>query len=195
MMLNTKLKKYNIILGSASPRRKKLLKDLNIVFYIKKTNKKEKYPRNLKKNKIAEFLAKQKAKFISEELSNNYLLITADTIVIQKQNIIHKPKDKNDAINTLKKLSGKKHEVITGVCIKTNQKEIVFSSITEVYFNDLSKDEINYYIDYFKPFDKAGSYGIQEWIGDIGIKKIKGSYNNVIGLPTSKLYQKLKLFT
>ena len=190
-----KLKKYNIILGSASPRRKKLLKDLNIVFYIKKTNKKEKYPRNLKKNKIPEFLAKQKAKFISEELSNNYLLITADTIVIQKQNIIHKPKDKNDAINTLKKLSGKKHEVISGVCIKTNQKEIVFSSITEVYFNDLSKDEINYYIDYFKPFDKAGSYGIQEWIGDIGIKKIKGSYNNVIGLPTSKLYQKLKLFT
>lgn len=195
-MLNKKLNKYNIILGSSSPRRKQLLKGLNILFSIKKTNKKEEYPLNFKKTKIAEFLAKQKAKFISKKITNNnYLLITADTIVIQNKEILHKPKDKNDAIKTLKQLSGKKHKVISGVCIKTNQKEVVFSSVTEVYFNDLSQDEIIHYIDRFKPFDKAGSYGIQEWIGYIGIKKIKGCYNNVIGLPTSELYEKLQLFT
>ena len=193
-MLLEKLSKYNIILGSASPRRKKLLEELGIKFSIKTTRKEEIFPDNLEKKEIAEFLAKQKSDFILKELSGNYLLITADTIVVQNNKILHKPKDKEDSIRILQDLSGSNHKVISGVCIKSEKKEITFSSVTEVSFNDLSDEEIIYYIDNFKPFDKAGSYGIQQWIGYIGIKKINGSYNNVVGLPTNELYQKLKLF-
>ena len=193
-MLIDKLKKYNIVLGSASPRRKDLLTELGIAFSIIPTQKEEKYPKNLKEKKVAEFLAKQKSDTITKDLKKPYLLITADTIVTQNSEIIHKPKDKQEAIDILKKLSGNSHKVITGVCIKSVEKEVVFSSITEVFFTNLSDDEINFYIERYKPFDKAGSYGIQEWIGFIGIKKIVGSYNNVIGLPTAELYQKLKLF-
>jgi septum formation protein len=193
-MLLEKLSKYNIILGSASPRRKKLLEELGIKFSIKTTRKEEIFPDNLEKKEIAEFLAKQKSDFILKELSGNYLLITADTIVVQNNKILHKPKDKEDSIRILQDLSGSNHKVISGVCIKSEKKEITFSSVTEVSFNDLSDKEIIYYIDNFKPFDKAGSYGIQQWIGYIGIKKINGSYNNVVGLPTNELYQKLKLF-
>lgn len=193
-MLIEKLKNFTIILGSASPRRKQLLTELGIEFNIKTTQKEEKYPENLDGAEIAEFLAKQKAEVISKELTGNYLLITADTIVIQNNEILHKPTDKDDAQRILQNLSGKSHKVISGVCIKSAKKEVVFSSETEVTFNKLSEDEILYYIENFKPFDKAGSYGIQQWIGYIGIEKIKGSYNNVVGLPTAELYQKLKLF-
>ena len=193
-MLIDKLKNFTIILGSASPRRKQLLTALGIEFSIKTTQKKEKYPDNLDGAEIAEFLAKQKAEVISKELTGNYLLITADTIVIQNNEILHKPKDKDEAQRILQNLSGKSHKVISGVCIKSAKKEVVFSSETEVTFNKLSEDEIRFYIENFKPFDKAGSYGIQQWIGYIGIEKIKGSYNNVVGLPTAELYQKLKLF-
>ena len=193
-MLTEKLKNYNIILGSASPRRKQLLAELGIEFTIKTTQKEEHFPEKLKGAEIAEFLAKQKADLISAELSANYLLITADTIVMKDNEILHKPKDKDDAIRILNNLSGKSHKVISAVCIKSAKKEVVFSSITEVFFTNLSDDEINFYIERCKPFDKAGSYGIQEWIGFIGIKKIIGSYNNVVGLPTAKLHQKLKLF-
>ena len=193
-MLIEKLKNFTIILGSASPRRKQLLTELGIEFSIKTTQKEEKYPENLDGAEIAEFLAKQKAEVISKELTGNYLLITADTIVIQNNEILHKPTDKDEAQRILQNLSGKSHKVISGVCIKSAKKEVVFSSETEVTFNKLSEDEILYYIDNFKPFDKAGSYGIQQWIGYIGIEKIKGSYNNVVGLPTAELYQKLKLF-
>ena len=193
-MLIEKLKNFTIILGSASPRRKQLLTELGIEFSIKTTQKEEKYPENLDGAEIAEFLAKQKAEVISKELTGNYLLITADTIVIQNNEILHKPKDKDEAQRILQNLSGKSHKVISGVCIKSAKKEVVFSSETEVTFNKLSEDEIRFYIEKFKPFDKAGSYGIQQWIGYIGIEKIKGSYNNVVGLPTAELYQKLKLF-
>ena len=195
-MLHNKINNYKIILGSASPRRKQLLIELGIDFTIKTTQKKEYYPKNLDNVQIVEFLAKQKAKFILAEgrLAGNYLLITADTIVIQNNEILHKPKNKDEAIKTLEKLSGKKHKVISGVCIKSNNKEVVFSVITEVAFNKLLKDEILYYLETTNPFDKAGSYGIQEWIGYIGVKRINGSYNNIVGLPTSELYQKLKLF-
>ena len=193
-MLIDKLKNYTITLGSASPRRKQLLAELAIEFSIKTTQKEEKYPENLDGAEIAEFLAKQKAEVISKELTGNYLLITADTIVIQNNEILHKPKDKDEAQRILQNLSGKSHKVISGVCIKSAKKEVVFSSETEVTFNKLSEDEIRFYIEKFKPFDKAGSYGIQQWIGYIGIEKIKGSYNNVVGLPTAELYQKLKLF-
>ena len=194
-MIKEILEKYKITLGSASPRRKKLLKEIGLKFTIKRSNKEEKYPQDLDRKKIAEFLAKQKAESISKELSGNYLLITADTIVIQDNKILHKPKDKDEAFNTLNNLSAKKHTVITGVCIKSKRKEVVFSSKTEITLNQLSEYEILYYIKKYKPYDKAGSYGIQEWIGYIGIEKINGSYSNVVGLPTAKLYQKLKFFT
>jgi len=193
-MLTEKLKTYNIILGSASPRRKQLLTELGIDFTIKTTRKEEHYPEQLDGSEIAKFLAKQKAEFILEELSGNFLLITVDTIVVKKKEILHKPKDEDDAKRILKNLSGKSHKVISGVCIKSEKKEVVFSSETEVTFKELSEDEIIYYIENFKPFDKAGSYGIQEWIGYIGIERINGSYNNVVGFPTAEFYQKLKLF-
>ena len=193
-MLAEKLNNYNVILGSASARRRELLTELGINFNIKTTKKEESYPKRLNQTETAKFLAKQKAKFISKELSGNFLLITADTIVIQNNNIIHKPRNKEQANKILQNLSNTKHKVISGVCLKSKTKEITFSSITDVWFNKLSKDEIAYYIKNFNPFDKAGAYGIQEWIGYIGIKKINGSYNNVVGLPTAELHQKLKLF-
>lgn len=193
-MIKQKLKKYNIILGSKSPRRRELLTQLELDFKIKTSEKKESYPKKLRKIEIAKFIAQQKAKFISSTLSKNYLLITADTIVIKDKKIIHKPKNQDEGIKILNQLSGRTHQVITGVCIKSNEKEVVFASSTEVSFNKLSNNEIIYYLKKYKPFDKAGCYGIQEWIGHIGIKKINGTYNNVVGLPTEELYQKLKSF-
>ena len=193
-MLKNQLEKYKIILGSASPRRKQLLEQIGIKFSIKTTEKAEKYPEKLTNIEIAKFLAKQKSDFISPELSGKYLLITADTIVVQKNQILHKPKNKYDATRILQSISAKEHNVISGVCLKSNTQEVIFACMTKVFFNPLSKNEINEYIDKFNPFDKAGAYGIQEWIGHIGVSKISGSYNNVIGLPTAELYQKLKLF-
>ena len=193
-MLIEKLKNYNIILGSKSLRRKELLAELELEFSIKTTDKEEKYPKKFEAKEVAIFLAKQKADIIARELEKDYLLITADTIVAQNSEVIHKPKNKQDAIRILKELSGNSHKVITGVCITSFEKQIVFSSITNVFFTNLSDAEISSYIAKCKPFDKAGSYGIQEWIGFIGIEKIIGSYNNVVGLPTAELYQKLKLF-
>jgi septum formation protein len=194
-MLIEKLKDYNIILGSASLRRKELLARLDVEFSIKTTDKEENYPKNLEINEIGKFLAKQKADIIARDLEKNYLLITADTIVAQNSEVIHKPKNKQDAIEILRKLSGNSHKVITGVCITSSEKQIVFSSITDVFFTNLSDEEINFYIERYEPFDKAGAYGIQEWIGFIGIKKIIGSYNNVVGLPTAELYNHLVQFT
>ena len=193
-MINEKLNRFTIILGSASPRRKELLSDIGLEFSIQTTDKEEDFPANLKEHKIAEFLSKQKAKFLSKNLSDTDLLITADTIVSFKGELLNKPKDKKQAFNTLSRLSGNTHKVITGVCIKNHQKEIAFSAITLVTFKQITKKEINFYINNFNPFDKAGSYGIQEWIGQIGISKIDGSYSNVVGLPISELYQKLNDF-
>ena len=194
-MLTKKLRKYNVILGSSSKRRRKLLTELGIDFSIMTSKEEEEYPSKTEISQIANFLAKQKADVISKEISdNNYLLITADTIVVQNHEVIHKPKNKKEAIEILKKISGNSHTVTTGVCITSPVKQIIFSSTTNVFFSNLSNDEINFYIEKYKPFDKAGSYGIQEWIGLIGIKEITGSYNNVVGLPTHELYQKLKKF-
>ena len=188
------LKNYKIILGSGSSRRKKLLSNLGLKFSIKLSKEKEIYPIDLGHEKVAEFLAKQKSESIFPNLIGNCLLITADTIVCQKNHILHKPINKTEAMNTLKQISGTTNKVITGLCIKTNKKEEIFSVKTLVYFNHLSIEEINYYVDIHKPYDKAGAYGIQDWIGAIGVQKINGSYNNVVGLPTAELYQKLKLF-
>jgi len=193
-MINEQLKKFTIILGSASPRRKELLTDIGLIFNIQTTDKEENFPIELKEQEIAEFLAKQKSDFLSENLNPEDLLITADTIVSFNKELLKKPSNKEEAFNTLSKLSGNTHKVITGVCIKTLEKEVVFSSTTMVTFNKLTKDEINYYINNYKPYDKAGAYGIQEWIGKIGIENIDGSYANVVGLPTSKLYEQLKSF-
>ena len=193
-MLKNLSEQYNIILGSASPRRKELLTDLGLIFSIQTTNKEETFSRLLKQEEIAEFLAKQKSEFLSEDLQQNDLLITADTIVSFKNELLNKPKNKEEAFRTLKKLSENTHKVITGVCLKSKNKEIVFSVTTLVTFNSLSEEEIHHYINKYNPYDKAGAYGIQDWIGKIGINKINGSYTNVVGFPISELYQHLKLF-
>ena len=193
-MLKKISEQYNIILGSASPRRKELLTDLGLIFSIQTTNKEETFSRLLKQEEIAEFLAKQKSEFLSEDLQQNDLLITADTIVSFKNELLNKPKNKEEAFRTLKKLSENTHKVITGVCLKSKNKEIVFSATTLVTFNSLSEEEIHHYINKYNPYDKAGAYGIQDWIGKIGINNINGSYTNVVGFPISELYQHLKLF-
>ena len=188
-MLRKLLQKYTIILGSASPRRKELLTDIGLIFNIQTTDKEENFPIELKEQEIAKFLAKQKSDFLSENLNPEDLLITADTIVSFNKELLKKPSDKEEAFNTLSKLSGNTHKVITGVCIKTLEKEVVFSSTTMVTFNKLTKDEINYYINNYKPYDKAGAYGIQEWIGEIGIENILGvaTPSKLIGLSSVRI--------
>ena len=193
-MLNHFLSKYNIILGSSSPRRKELLTDLGVKFTVKTTNKEEKYSSILKDVEIARFLAQQKASYFLNQLKNDDLLITADTIVTLDNITFNKPKDNNDAFKMLSELSDNTHKVITGVCIKTQDKKLVFSSTTLVTFKKLSEQEINFYIKNHNPFDKAGSYGIQDWIGKVGVVRIKGSYTNVVGLPLTELYENLKKF-
>ena len=193
-MLNKLSEKYNIILGSASPRRKELLSDIGLRFSIQTTDKEEAFSHSLREAEIAEFLAKQKSEFLSVNLQQNDLLITADTIVSFKNELLNKPKNKEEAFKTLNKLSENTHKVITGVCLKSKNKEIVFSATTRVTFKALSEDEIHHYINKYNPYAKAGSYGIQDWIGKIGIININGSYTNVVGLPISELYQHLKLF-
>ena len=181
-----------IILGSKSPRRQELLKKLGFSFEIKIIDFDEDFPKTLNNYDVALFLAKKKAKFY--ELSTNEILITTDTTVLLSNHIINKPQNNEEAIEMLKSLSGKTHQVSTGVCIKSLDKEVTFSDFTNVTFKPLSLDEIKYYIKHFDPFDKAGSYGIQEWIGFIGIEKIEGCYYNVMGLPLSRLYQELQKF-
>ena len=193
-MLKKLSEQYNVILGSASPRRKELLSDIGLIFSIQTTSKQEAFSHSLKEEDIAEFLAKQKSEFLSENLQRNDLLITADTIVSLQDELLNKPKNKEEAFATLKKISEKKHKVITGVCLKSKNKEIIFSVTTWVTFKKLSEDEIHHYINEYNPYDKAGAYGIQDWIGRIGIININGSYTNVVGLPISELYQNLKLF-
>ena len=193
-MLSNLLKDKRIILGSASPRRQDLLRPIINDFEIKASNLNEEYPKNLKEKEISEFLAIQKSDILSIKIKKNEILITADTIVIKGDKILNKPKNKTQAKEMLVLLSDSDHKVITSVCLRDQQKKLVFSSITKVFFKSLSDAEINYYVEEYKPLDKAGSYGIQEWIGLIGITKIEGSYFNVVGLPIAKLYQKLIQF-
>ena len=193
-MLVDLLKDKKIILGSASPRRKELLKSLGIDFEIRVKDLKEKYPKNLKEKEISEFLAIQKSDALLNTIKANEILITADTIVVKGDRVLNKPKDKLEAKEMLEFLSGEEHLVITSVCLRNHQKKLVFSSITKIFFKPLSNAEINYYVEKYKPLDKAGAYGIQEWIGLIGITNIEGSYFNVVGLPIAKLYEKLIQF-
>ena len=191
-MMFQKFSDKKIILASQSPRRYELLKGLGLDFdVLSSIETDESFPDNMKTDEVPVYLAKKKAKTFEKFIDAKTILITADTIVSLNRKILNKPANKQEAENMLKQLSGNSHVVITGVCIKSLQNQKCFSSSTVVYFNDLTDHEINYYIDEFKPFDKAGGYGIQEWIGYIGIKKIEGSYYNVMGLPVQKLYEEL----
>ena len=191
-MLSEKLKNYKLILASGSPRRQQFFRDLNLDFEIRLKEIDEIYPENLKANEITDFLAKLKADVF--ELSENEILVTSDTIVWLKNEALGKPKNYEDAFAILRKLSGNTHEVITSVCLKSSEKTKIFNVVTKVVFSDLSDEMIHFYLDNYKPFDKAGAYGIQEWIGLVGIEKIEGSYTNVVGLPTEKFYTELLCF-
>ncbi|MBO7316859.1 MAG: septum formation protein Maf [Paludibacteraceae bacterium] len=187
------LEKYQIILASKSPRRKELLNALGVNFFIKTQEELEEiYPDTLQGAEIVEFLAKQKSNFF--EIKNNELIISADTIVCVENKVLGKPTNEIEAKKMLSLLSGKTHQVFTGVCIRTREKESVFSVASSVTFANLTEEEIDFYIKHFRPLDKAGAYGIQEWIGFIGIQSISGSYWNVMGLPLQRLYQELKKF-
>jgi septum formation protein len=193
-MLREKLKPYTIILASGSPRRQQFFKDLNIDFEIKLKEVEEIYPLHLEASEITNFLAELKAKAFDGELHPNNILITSDTIVWHNKQCLGKPKDEEDAFRMLQSLSNSTHEVITSVCITTTNKTETFHDVTKVTFQTLSDEAIRYYIDNYKPFDKAGSYAIQEWIGYIGISKIEGSYTNVVGMPMHLVFQKLTNF-
>jgi septum formation protein len=180
--------KYKIILASGSPRRQQFFKDLDLQFEIRLKDTDEVYPDHLKAEQITNFLAELKATAFEGEIAENELLITSDTIVWLENQALGKPKNYDDAFRILKLLSNTTHEVITSVCFKTNSKTETIYEITKVTFSELYDEAIHYYLDNYKPFDKAGAYGIQEWIGLTGISKIEGSYTNVVGLPTEKVY-------
>ena len=189
-MLKQKLNNYNVILASGSPRRQQFFRDLDIDFSIQLKEIEEIYPDYLKGVAITDYLSNLKSDAFSA-LNDKDLLITSDTIVWLEGKALGKPKDAKDAFTMLRAMSGKKHEVITSVCLKSTSFQKIINDITIVTFKELSDDEIQYYINNYKPFDKAGGYGIQEWIGFIGIEKIEGSYFNVVGLPVHKLYKEL----
>ncbi len=191
-MLNQLLKNYRVILGSASPRRKQLLKNLDIDFTIMPVDINENYPNGLPLTKVPEYLSQKKAKAFESLIQPDWIIITADTVVIADNQIIGKPHTKEKAKQMLEILSGKTHLVVTGVTIKTINLSKTFSSTTKVWFKKLESQEIEYYVEKYKPLDKAGAYGIQEWIGYIGIERIDGSYYNVVGLPVQKIYTELK---
>jgi septum formation protein len=189
-----KFKNYNFILGSNSPRRKEILKEIGLDFSIYPSNIDENFNKEIELKDIPVFLAEKKANALKNKLKENDILITADTIVIYNNELLSKPENTYQAKEMLEKLSGKSHKVITGVCLLSKNNKSIFSCETIVTFNDLNKFEIEFYVNKYKPFDKAGSYGIQEWIGLIGVKKIEGSYTNVVGLPASMVYTELKKF-
>ncbi|MFD1293996.1 Maf-like protein [Lutibacter holmesii] len=193
-MLSKKLKNKHIILASGSPRRQELLKGLDIDFSIKVKSIDEVYPQSLKAEEITNYLAELKAEAFDNLLKDNEIVITSDTIVWHQDKPLEKPKNEAQAIEMLQELSNKVHKVITSVCIKSNDKQKVFFDVTKVHFKALTNNEISYYVKKYKPFDKAGSYGIQEWIGFIGVTKLEGSYFNVMGLPVHKLYEELLIF-
>ena len=189
------LNKYHIILASKSPRRQELLRGMGVDFEILTKETPENYPTDLPLDEVPKYLSLQKSlAFNDNELPPDYLLITSDTVVICEGEILGKPKDREDAERMLRLLSGKTHHVVTGVTVRSAEKTESFAVRSNVTFAGLEQDEIDYYIEHCKPYDKAGAYGIQEWIGYVGISGLEGSFYNVMGLPTRKLYQCLKLF-
>jgi septum formation protein len=190
-MLKQKLEKYTLILASGSPRRQQFFKDLDLDFEIRLKDVEEIYPLELKGVEITDYLAELKASAFDGQLNPNEILITSDTIVWHNDKALGKPKDKEDAFTILKSLSDTTHDVITSVCFTTNEKSTVINEITKVTFTKLSDEAILYYIDNYTPYDKAGAYGIQEWFGFMGVSKVEGSYTNVMGLPTHRVYEYL----
>lgn len=189
------LDKYKIILGSNSPRRKELLSGLDLDFEVRViSGLDESYPASLKAEDIPVYLAEKKAQAYLSTLTDNELVITADTIVWTFEKVMEKPRNRAEAISMLHALSNHVHEVITGVCITTRNKKASFIVSSAVCFCKLSKEEIEYYVDKYTPLDKAGGYGIQEWLGYIAVEAINGSFYNVMGLPVQRLYQELKNF-
>jgi septum formation protein len=181
-----------IILASQSPRRKQLLEWAEIPFEIIIKETAENYPAGLSVEEIAMHIAKQKALAVQQITVDDAVILAADTIVVLNTNVICKPKNRQDAISILSSLSGRKHTVITGVCIMTAGKEILFADATDVYFHHLSQEQIIFYVDKYQPYDKAGAYAIQEWIGVVGIKKVEGDFYNVMGLPVSRVVKELE---
>ena len=194
-MLKNKLNKYHIILASGSPRRQQFFKDLDIDFEIRLKEIEEIFPPELKAEEITNYLAVLKADAFEGELKPNEILVTSDTIVWHNQTALGKPKDEQNAFEILKSLSNSTHEVLTSVCFKTIEKTTVLHEVTKVTFNELNDESIHYYLEKYKPYDKAGAYGIQEWIGLIGVSKIEGSYANVMGMPTDKVFEYLSSLT
>lgn len=189
-MLREKLKNYNVILASGSPRRQQFFKELDLDFIIQIKEIEEKFPKHLKGAEITDFLANLKSQAFTN-LTEKDLLITSDTIVWLENKALGKPKNKQEAYTMLKQLSGKKHEVITSISIRNNNFQKIINDTTVVYFKEISDKEITYYINNYNPYDKAGAYGIQEWIGTIGIENISGSYTNIVGLPMAQVVQSL----
>jgi len=190
-MFQENLSKYNIILASASPRRQQFFKDLGLNFEVRLKPVVEEFPTRLRHFEISDYLAQLKAIPFKDSLKNNDILITSDTIVWHRNEALGKPKDASEAFQMIKSLSNATHEVITSVCFTTSKFQKTVNANTKVTFKDLTDEEINFYIETFKPYDKAGAYGIQEWIGKIGITHIEGSYFNVMGLPTHLVYETL----
>lgn len=187
------LERYKIILGSGSPRRKELLEGLGLQFsVVVRKGVDESYPDTMPAEEVAQYIAEEKAAAYADLTDAETLVITADTVVICGNEILGKPKDREDARRMLRMLSGRTHRVTTGVCLTTRERRKSFSVSTEVTFDTLSDEEIDYYIDNYKPFDKAGAYGIQEWIGFVGVKELRGSYFNVMGLPVQRIYKEMR---
>lgn len=184
----------NIILGSASPRRKELLSALGYTFDVRTKDTDESFPSDIPVDQVAEFVANKKLQALLQDTKEDEVIICADTTVVVDDTILNKPQDAAEARKMLQLISGRSHQVITGVCLASSTKKDSFSVATTVFFKTLNADEIDFYIQHYKPFDKAGAYGIQEWIGHMAITRIEGSYNNVVGLPTHEVDQALKKF-
>ena len=182
-----------LLLASKSPRRHQLLGDSGFRFTYVEIDAEEDFADHLVKQEVCEYLAAHKAAHFKGEIGNK-VLVTADTIVVLNNEIINKPVDFEHAFEMLKKLSGKMHEVYTGVCLKNDLKQLVFSERTEVYFHPLTDDEIKFYIDNYKPYDKAGAYGVQDWMGYVGVEKVNGCFYNVMGFPVARFYRELQKF-
>jgi len=193
-MLLKNLESYEIILASKSPRRQELLHDLGLKFSVKSMDVPEVFPEGMGMTEVPVYLAELKAEAFRPVLKDKQLVITADTIVWLDGEVLNKPTDYADGFRMLRGLSGKKHQVITGVCLLSTEKKVSFYASTDVWFKELSDEEIRYYLENYRPYDKAGAYGIQEWIGYIGIYHIEGSFFNVMGLPVQSLYEYLNTF-